>query len=211
MLRSTLAALAAAAALALPTFTAQAQDPAAAGLDAAQSPIKLVKLIHTAPPGGFFGYMGADLFQQQMAAQRFSVPADGNLRLFRVNLWLMNNSDSDHPDVTLSVQTDALDEGGDQSMPSGHRLESWTRPVATLGWTPVQQRFTSDRLPRLKPGRDYWVVAQSKAEAGVDPLWVFSSDGTAMNCYTDGSGAWQACGEAAALTLTVEALPIHKP
>jgi hypothetical protein len=211
MLRPILAALAAAAVLALPAVTAQAQETAAAGSDVATSPIKLVKLIHTAPPGGFFGYYGADLFQQQMAAQRFSVPADGHLRLFRVSLWLMNNSDSEQAAVTLSVQTDALDEGGGQSMPSGHRIESWTRPVGTLGWNPVQQRFLSDRLPRLKPGHDYWVVAQSNAAPGADPLWVFSSDGTAMNCYTDANGDWQACGDAAALTLTVEALPIRKP
>jgi hypothetical protein len=211
MLRPTLAAVAAAAALVLPALAVQAQDSTTAAPAAVPSPIKLAKLIHTAPPGGFFGYMGADLFTQQMAAQRFSVPADGHLRLFRVSLWLMNNSETEQPKVTISVQTDALDEGGQQSQPSGHRIESWTRPVGTLGWNPVKQDFTSDRLPRLKSGHDYWIVGQSTADPGADPLWTFSSDGTAMNCYTDASGAWQACGDAAALTLTVEALPIRKP
>jgi hypothetical protein len=206
-----LAAFAAAAALAFPAVAVHAADLATLEPAAAPSPLKVVKLIATKPPGGFFGYNGADLFTDQMAAQRFSVPADGNLRLFRVSIWFMNNSDTVQNDVTVSVQTDALDDGGDQSMPSGHRIESWSRPVATLGWNPVQQHFTSDRLPRLKPGHDYWVVAQSKSDPGVDPLWAFSAEGTQMNCYTDASGAWQACGEAAALTLTVQALTIRRP
>ncbi|HEX4509852.1 MAG TPA: hypothetical protein VH328_07235 [Burkholderiaceae bacterium] len=212
MLRPTLAALTAlaAAALALPVVAVHAQDlPSTAAAPA--WPPKMVQLIHTARPGGFFGYNGADLFAEQQVAERFSVPADGDLRLFRVSLWFMNNSDSQQADVNVSVQTDALDEGGDASIPSGHRIEAWTRPVATYGWTPVRQQFTSDRLPRLKAGHAYWVVAQSNAEAGSDPLWAFSKVGTQMSCYTDANGAWQACGEAAALTLEVQALPLTRP
>ena len=82
------------------------------------------------------------------------------MRLARVGLWRMNNSGSFQGRVTVSVQTDAQDEGGSQSLPSASTLGRWTAKVDTLGWTPVKQFFASASKPWLQAGRRDGVVAE---------------------------------------------------
>lgn len=174
---------------------------------AAQAGTKTVPLVDTPGPGGIFGYNGFDVFVEQKVAARFSVPDTGDHRLVRVGIWFMNNSDTEQRTVNVSVQTDALDEGGSESLPSGRRLETWSAPVATVGWNPVEQFFTTVKGPRLKAGQNYWVVAASKSPPFVDPVWTFAKNGN-MVTTTTYQGAWQTAGSGAALTLRVDAHPV---
>ena len=190
------------------TFTLAAAGSLAAGPAAApQSLPPLVSLVNTPPPGGFFGLNGFDVFQGQSVAARFTVPASGDFRLARVGIWFMNNSDTEQYPVRLSVQTDALDEGGPETLPSGRRLATWTAPVKTLGWNPVEQFFRSSTAPRLRAGAHYWVVADSDAPPFVDPVWTFAKKGTAVSTTTF-NGAWQTAGSGAAPTLQVDAVAV---
>lgn len=188
-----------AAALLLPAGAALAAEVAA--------PSGVVSIVNTPPPGGFLGLNGFDVFSEQAVAARFTVPADGDMRLARIGLWLMNNSDTLQKTVHLSLETDALDEGGTLTQPSGRVLEKWSAPVATLGWDPVEQFFTTTKGPRLAAGRSYWVVAKSKSAPFVDPVWTFASKGT-MVTTTSQNGAWQTAGNGGALTLQVDAKPV---
>src|SRR5918911_787832 len=74
-------------------------------------------------PGGVFGINGFDVFAEQAVAARVTVPADGDMRFVRAGLWLMNNSETEQRRVRLTLQTDALDEGGSETLPSGVVLE----------------------------------------------------------------------------------------
>lgn len=164
-----------------------------------------VVIYQTDVPGGAFGYWGMDVMGEQSVAARFTMPADQDLNLARIGLYLMNNSDSVHADVTISLRPDQLDEGGIESLPSTSTvLESWTITTEASGWTPVQQFVTSTALPQLLAGRNYWVVAESAAQPMLDPVWVFAASGTGWSTTTTSDGAWQTAGSAAALTLQVE-------
>jgi len=168
---------------------------------------KTVPIVDTPGPGGLFGTNGFDIFIEQAVAARFTVPADGDMRLARIGLWLMNNSETVQKKVRLTLQTDALDEGGSESLPSGVELERWTAPVQTLGWNPVEQFFVTKKGPHLVAGRSYWVVAASMSPMFVDPIWTFAKTGT-MFSTTSRDGAWQTAGSAAALTLRIDAHPV---
>lgn len=175
---------------------------------AAKAPAGLVALVDTSAPGGFFGVNGFDVFEAQRVATRFTVPATGDHRLARVGIYFMNNSDSLQYPVRVSVQTDAMDEGGPETLPSEVKIASWKAPVRTLGWNPVEQRFVSKAAPRLKAGRHYWVVAESDAPPFVNPVWTFASRGTLVSTTTF-NGAWQTAGSGAAPTMLVEAVPVE--
>lgn len=169
----------------------------------------LVSLINTKAPGGVFGLNGFDVYALQRVAARFTVPATGDHRLAKVGIWFFNNSGTDQPLLRVTVQTDAVDEGGTDTLPSGRRIALWEAPVATLGWNPVEQFFTASpgNAPRLKAGRHYWVVAESAAAPGQDPVWAFARSGLGVSTTTF-EGAWQVAGEGAAITLQVDAVPI---
>jgi hypothetical protein len=168
---------------------------------------KTVPIVDTPGPGGIFGTNGFDVFIDQAVAARFTVPADGDMRMARIGLWLMNNSDTVQRKVRVMLQTDALDEGGAESLPSGVTLESWTAPVQALGWNPVEQFFVTEKGPHLVAGRSYWVVAASRSPMFIDPVWTFAKTGT-MVTTTSRDGAWQTAGSGAALTLRVDAHPV---
>ena len=167
----------------------------------------LVSIVDTPGPGGPLGTNGFDVYTEQSVAARFTVPADGDMRFARVGIWLMNNSDTVQKKVRISLQTDALDEGGSETLPSGVVLEQWTDAVATFGWDPVEQRFVTRSGPLLKAGHSYWIVASSNSPAFVDPVWTFARRGT-MVTTTSFGGAWQTAGSGGALTLRVDAKPL---
>lgn len=171
---------------------------------------RTVPIVDTPGPGGLLGYNGFDVFAEQAVAARFTVPADGDYRLARVGIWLMNNSETEQRKLRVMVQTDALDEGGSQTMPSGVELERWNSTVQTLGWNPVEQFFLTRSGPLLKAGRSYWVVAGSASPPFVDPVWTWAKNGT-MWTTTSRDGAWQPAGEGAALTLRVDAHKVKQP
>ncbi len=178
-----------------------------ATLAAGQDWTKTVPIVDTPGPGGLLGTNGFDVFAEQAVAARFTVPADGDMRLARIGLWLMNNSDTEQRKIRLSVQTDALDEGGGESLPSGVELERWDTTVATFGWNPVEQFFVTKKGPHLVAGRNYWVVAGSMSPPFVDPVWTFAKKGN-MWTTTTYQGAWQTAGNGGALTLRVDAHPV---
>lgn len=169
-----------------------------------------VALLNTGKPGGWFGYYGFDVSSEQRVAGRFTVSESGDYKLTRIGVWLMNNSDTEQATVKLSLQTDALDEQGSQTLPSGVTLERWEAPVQTLGWVPVHQYFKSAKRPQLKAGHNYWVVAESKALPGADPIWLVAAEGLLMST-TSYLGQWQPAGESGALTLRVDAKPVAAP
>jgi hypothetical protein len=202
-LRLRITALAALAACLLSTGTASAADTGEAWT-------KTVPIVDTPGPGGLLGFNGFDVFAEQAVAARFTVPADGDYRLARVGLWMMNNSETEQRKLRVMVQTDALDENGTESLPSGVELERWTRPVQTLGWNPVEQFFITKSGPLLKAGRSYWVVAGSMSPPLIDPVWTFAKNGN-MWTTTSRDGAWQTAGNGAALTLRVDAHRVKTP
>jgi hypothetical protein len=169
---------------------------------------KTEPIVDTQGPGGFLGFNGFDVFQEQAVAARFTVPATGDYRLARIGIWFMNNSDTVQKRVRLTLQTDALDEGGNETLPSGVELERWDSRVATLGWNPVEQFFQTKRGPVLQAGRNYWVVAASMSPALVDPVWTFAKSGS-MVTTTSRDGAWQTAGSGASVTLRVDAQPVR--
>lgn len=171
---------------------------------------KTVPIVDTPGPGGIFGTNGFDVFVDQAVAARFTVPADGDMRLARIGLWLMNNSETLQKKVRVTLQTDAVDEGGSESVPSGVELERWVTPVQALGWNPVEQFFVTKKGPHLVAGRSYWVVAASMSPMFVDPVWTFAKTGN-MVTTTSHDGAWQTAGNGAALTLRVDAHAIKAP
>jgi hypothetical protein len=189
---------AAAAAAAVPASTL-AQDAA--------PQVRTVALVDLPGPGGVFGINGPDIFRGQSWAQRFSVPADGDYRLARVGLFLMNNSDTEHRWLDVSVQTDGTDEGGADSLPSGRAIARWSDRVAVLGWNPAQQFFEVTRSVRLRAGHDYWVVAASRAQGGADPVWLFAKSGSEVASQNTGTG-WTPGFPQGALTLRVDAHPV---
>lgn len=199
MIRTRITALA--AALLLATGTAFAADT--------QGKFgRTVPIVDTPGPGGPLGFNGFDVFQDQAVAARFTVPADGDMRLARIGIWFMNNSDSQHKRIRLTLQTDALDEGGSETLPSGVELERWDKRVEALGWDPLEQFFVTKTGPTLKAGRNYWVVAASMSPPFVDPVWTWAKNGN-MVTTTSHDGAWQTAGSGAAVTLRVDALPLQ--
>ncbi|HSI59763.1 MAG TPA: hypothetical protein VLA16_19535 [Ideonella sp.] len=180
---------------------------ASAGAASAQAVAgKTTAIYDTTAPGGWLGFNGFDIYQDQRVAARFTAPADGDMRLARIGIWFMNNSDTVRAKMRISLQTDTLDDGGEATMPSGKVLEKWVARVATLGWSPVEQFFTTTKLPRLKAGHSYWVVAESMADFQ-DPVWLFASQGLQVNTVGHADGVWYPGGEAGALTLHVDAVP----
>ncbi|WP_374674604.1 hypothetical protein [Ideonella sp.] len=192
---------------------------AAAGLLAAGAPAfaadsvqttgwtKTQPIVDTAGPGGLFGTNGFDVFAEQAVGARFTVAAGSDMRLARIGLWLMNNSDTMRKRIRVTLQTDALDEGGSETKPSGVVLEQWDSRVQTLGWNPVEQRFDTRSGPLLQAGRNYWVVAESMSPPFVDPVWTFAKKGS-MVTTTTSQGQWQTAGSGASLTLRVDAAPV---
>lgn len=196
MTRTRITALAAALLLATGAAFAAGPRPTA----------ETVAIVDTPGPGGMFGFIGFDVFQEQAVAARFTVPLDGNFRLARIGIWFMNNSETLQKRMRLTLQTDALDEGGSETLPSGVELERWDTRVAALGWNPVEQFFRSKTAPLLKAGKSYWVVAGSMSPPLVNPVWTWAKSGNMVTTTTH-EGAWQTAGDGAAITLRVDAVP----
>lgn len=169
-----------------------------------------VAIVDTPGPGGPFGTNGFDLLATQRVGARFTVPTElGDSQFLRGGVWLMNNSDSRHKPIRFSLQTDALDEGGLDSMPSGRELQGWTMPVRTEGWNPVEQWFGTGRGPVLQAGHDYWIVLASNSPPFVDPIWVLARKGSMFESVTN-DGQWVPGASGGALTLHVDVLPLSR-
>lgn len=160
------------------------------------------------PFGGPFGVIGFDVFSQQSVGVRF-VPTQ-NYRLDRIKVWLMDNSGGSHPLVTLEVRADQT--SGGISIPSSIVRESWTFPIAAVGWVPQQETVQSSARPILEAGVRTWIVARSRSSAGMNPVWNWASAGAGFVATTNGSPeAWQPGGFGAVVSVVVEGTPWSPP
>ncbi|HVZ93895.1 MAG TPA: hypothetical protein VG797_05245 [Phycisphaerales bacterium] len=128
------------------------------------------------PDGGFFGFIGYDVFVEQTVTVSF-VPST-TCTLDAIGVWFMSN-DFDNPGrtYTLSLQGGVP---GDTvwGQPSGVAIESWSMATGAVGWSPVLDLADSGLHPTLNAGTRYWIVAESNEEPFVDPVWVWGSDWT---------------------------------
>ena len=157
------------------------------------------------PFGGFFGLWGADVFVGQSVGQRFTPDAEYDLDLMR--LWFMSNDFGGTVEerVVVTIQTDAGGPG--QSYPSGVVLDQAEFTVQAIGWDPVLETISFPSRPRLHAGEHYWVVCESVAVGGDDPVWNFAAFGLGFTAARLGNDPWQQGGSGAELTMIVEATP----
>lgn len=125
------------------------------------------------PTGGFLGYYGFDVFQDQSVAVAFTAGADYTLD--SVGLWMMSNDfDNAGAPYTVSLQTSMPSNTSPDLAPSGVVLETWDVQTAAIGWTPILETQTSTLHPLLQTGETYWIVLESDSPAFVDAVWVAS-------------------------------------
>ncbi len=159
------------------------------------------------PEGGFFGYIGFDVFVDQSVAARF-IPAV-EYTFDDVGIWFMSNDfDGTTPQtVTITLRTDVNPGGDFDSVPSDTILESWTMNLPVVGWNPQLISFTSTVHPTLAAGQKYWFVAESNLEPFINPVWVWSSQGNEFTATTDGPGTPWEGGSGAAIGIRVNGTP----
>ncbi|MCC6321239.1 MAG: hypothetical protein IT438_07370 [Phycisphaerales bacterium] len=160
------------------------------------------------PEGGFFGYIGFDVFPGQSVAARF-IPS-GAYTLDHVRVWFMSNDfEGGTPQtVRLSLRTDVNPGTEFDSVPSETILESWTQNITAIGWNPVLEDFASLTHTAINAGQKYWIVAESDVPAQFNPVWNWSAFGNEFTATTDGAGTPWEGGFGAAIALVVEGTPV---
>lgn len=165
-------------------------------------------IYETTDPGGFLGYWGPDVFISQSVGVRFTPAADHTFD--SAGLWFMNN-DFDgnvHALVRVTLRTDDTSTPG-VSIPSTVILEEMFLTVTTTGWDPVMEMVVSTLHPRLCAGRNYWIVAESNVQAGVNGVWVMAGESTGFAANTDQSQTnWQPGGMGAVPATRVFGTPV---
>jgi hypothetical protein len=124
------------------------------------------------PDGGFFGYIGYDVFVGQSVGLAFTPTA--NYRLDDVGVWFMSN-DFDNPGRTYTLSLRENVPGSNNGMPAPTAIETWNMATAAVGWLPVLDVATSVLHPTLQAGTQYWIYAESNEQPFVDPVWVWGS------------------------------------
>jgi hypothetical protein len=117
------------------------------------------------PDGGFFGWIGYDVYVGQSVGVAFA-PSQ-SYTLDSIGVWMMSN-DWDNAGRTYTLSLHA-------GSPTGATLESWNTATAAVGWDPVLDTVNSSLHPTLSAGTTYWIVADSNEPALVDPVWVWGS------------------------------------
>jgi hypothetical protein len=180
---------------------------AALGLAALASPAQADIVYETKGPfGGFFGFVGFDVFAFQSVGVRFTPAQDYTLD--RLSVWFMSNDfEGDNPaTVRLSLYTDNND--GQISIP-GKELETMEFIVSAIGWEPVLETVESQAHTLLEAGVNYWVVAMSDVESD-NGVWVWAVDDTGFTSNTSGNqDIWQPGGEGAVAATIVEGTPVR--
>jgi len=128
------------------------------------------------PTPGFLGFYGFDISQDQSVAIAFT--ADQDYALDQVGMWMMSN-DFANPgaEYTVSLRADAGG-GGSLTTPDSMIIETWDVATGATGWNPVLDVLDSVLHPTLSAGTTYWIVAESDAPGGLDPVWVAASQST---------------------------------
>lgn len=159
------------------------------------------------PFGGFLGINGFDVFQSQSVATRFTPDQDYTIDGFAV--WLWNNDESGGtPPMSFTLRLD--DPANGESRPSNTILETWEFTLPNTGvFNPLEFSFTSATNAALTGGQRYWIVAESPAGPGVDPVWAWAANDSGVSTNTDSiTGEWYPAPEQGAVaTLTVTGTP----
>ena len=145
-------------------------------------------IYETADPfGGPFGLIGFDVFEQQSVGVRFTPGGDFTLDGF--SIWMWNNDISGAPSIVTFTLRDDQPLGG--STPGDIVFESWEFFVPNTGvFNPEFFTFKSPNHPNLDEGVKYWLVAESAAQAGFDPVWAMAAPGNGFMAFTDAAGNW---------------------
>ena len=165
-------------------------------------------IYETTDPGGMLGFWGPDVFISQSVGVRFTPSAHYTFE--SAGLWFMNN-DFDgnvHAQVRVTLRTDNSSTPG-VSIPSNVILEEMFLTVTTIGWDPVMETVVSTLHPRLCAGRNYWLVAESNVQPGVNGVWVMAGASTGFMANTDQSQTnWQPGGMSAVPATRVFGTPV---
>ena len=185
-------------------------------LGALSATVSAAEILNTGTPdGGFFGFIGYDVYTEQSVGIAFTPTQDYTLD--DIGVWMMSNDfESAGRQYHLSLQLDASGTGT-PSIPSGVEIEGWDMATGAIGWSPVLDVATSVLNPVLSGGITYWVVASSDEEAFVDPVWVWGSDwapyysgfnnSANANGWADGAGYT----EGSAPGTVINATPVPAP
>ena len=184
---------------------------AAAAALAAAAPLRNVPaaVFDTGTPPDAFGTDGFDVSSSQSVAFRFFNNADGPLH--SVELWLMSNTNGSRPfptaDVSLRAGSAAAPGPAGQALERGGGV-----PVAAAGWAPKLVVLNSSLTPELAFGAFYWVVAESSAPGGSDPVWAQSNTAAFGATNAGGDSPWQpgAAGQAAAVRVLIYQAPMRR-
>lgn len=155
------------------------------------------------PFGSPFGFIGFDVSTDQSVAVRFTPAAD--FTLDSLGAWFMNNDfDGSFPPVTLSLRAD---DGRD--IPGESIIETWTFNITAVGWDPQLEEVESKLHPVLEAGVSYWIVAQSTATPGLNPVWNWAANDSGFVSICNGNPcSWQVGGTGAVSACVVEGTPL---
>ncbi|MEW6249160.1 MAG: hypothetical protein AB1716_00810 [Planctomycetota bacterium] len=161
------------------------------------------------PFGGMFGIMGFDVFRDQSVALRFIPTAE--YRLDQLRLWLWNN---DGQGGTPRLDITLRDEGGTSgtiSFPGQRIHESWVIYLPNTGvFRPVLFDFDSALHPRLHAGMNYWIVAESDAVGGYDPVWAWAQPDLGFMSFRNPPDPWQPGHSGAVAAAIVLGTPVPR-
>ncbi len=166
---------------------------AASVLELSLAPIARIVVYETDDPfGGILGVYGFDVDSDQSVAIRFTPAQDYDLEA--VQVWLWNNDPSGNPtEITLSIREDASLGAIIDSIPGDSRLETWTISIPYTGFAqPHLFECVSLRRSVLRTGRRYWIVAESDAPPGLNPVWAAGQPGVGFGAIRFPiTGPWQ--------------------
>lgn len=179
------------------------------GLSALSGGAVMADVIHATndPFGSFLGINGFDVFERQSVAARFE--PTGDYTLDRVSLWLWNNDESGvEPAMVITLRTDNNANG--ESRPSNVILETWNFVLPNTGaFQPNLFAFDSASHPSVAAGARYWVVAESDAAPGADPVWAWAANEAGWGSTVDPTSGkdWYDASHGAVCAMIVEGTP----
>lgn len=141
------------------------------------------------PFGGLFGVYGYDISRDQSVAVRFT--PDREFKLDQLRLWLWNNdTQGGHPRLAITLRYNEI-VGNDGSKPGDASYETWLIDMPTTGlFEPKLFDFDSVTHLPLHAGESYWIVAESDALGGWDPVWAVAQPGSGFVSLRDPPGTW---------------------
>jgi hypothetical protein len=147
------------------------------------------------PFGGPLGVYGYNVNQNQSVAICFTPEA--NCTLDEVRLWLWNNDVSgESTPIRITLRNNRRANLNGDSMPGEVQFESWPFDIPYTGFAqPMLFSFPSTSRPVLATGTSYWIVAESSAHGGDDPVWAIAQPGIGFaGIRNPTTGPWQ-CGQ----------------